>query len=196
MEDLQMLNASSKPDLMSFTEVIPTVQVNLILDAQLKIKGYELYTNFDNLESNLGASGIRGTAIYVQENIKSKEVGLQSQFDDLNWVEIGLQNDDSLLCGCIYRSPTKEKQSTIESTIKICKVIAEATQRNNAHLIICVDFNYPCIDWEHEFVEEHTDVIKPFIEIIQSYYLHPPTRIRTNKIQRRTRTKRAGPCVQ
>ena len=143
MEDLQMLNASSKPDLMSFTEVIPTVQVNLILDAQLKIKGYELYTNFDNLESNLGASGIRGTAIYVQENIKSKEVGLQSQFDDLNWVEIGLQNDDSLLCGCIYRSPTKEKQSTIESTIKICKVIAEATQRNNGALNNLCGFQLP-----------------------------------------------------
>ena len=55
MEDLQMLIASSKPDLMLFTEVIPKAQVNHILDAQLKIKGYELYTNFDILESNLGA---------------------------------------------------------------------------------------------------------------------------------------------
>ena len=171
----------------------------------------------------------------------------------------------------------KGKQSTIESTTKIYKVIAEATQRNNSHLIICGDFNYPCIDWEHEFVEEHTDVIKPFIKTIQTYSLAPtriqnyymhqhvfeptrfkltiaptqfeptrfklttctntysnnkiqtyymhqhvfeptrfklttctntysnqqdsnlllaPTRIRTNKIQRRTRTKRAGPCVQ
>ena len=44
------------------------------------------------------------------------------------------------------------------------------------------DFNYSCIDWEHEFVEEHTDVIKPFTETIQSYYLHEhvfePTRFR------------------
>ena len=95
----------------------------------------------------------------------SKEVSLQSQFDDHIWVEIGLQNGDSLLCGCIYRSPTKEKQSTIESTTK-CKFIAEATQRNNTHLIICGDFNYPCIDWEHKFDEEHTDVIKPFNETI------------------------------
>ena len=39
-----------------------------------------------------------------------------------------------------------------------------------------------CIDWVNEFVEEHTDVIKPFVKTIQSYYLHQhvfePTRFR------------------
>ena len=82
----------------------------------------------------------------------------------------------------VFTEVRQRKKSTIESTTKICKVIAEATQRNNSHLIICGDFNYPCIDWEHEFVKEHTDVIKPFIETIQSYYLHQhvfePTRFR------------------
>ena len=111
MKDLQMLIASSKPDLMLFTEVIPKSQVNPILDAQLKIKGYELYTNFDNLESNLGASGIRGTAIYVQENIKSKEVSLQSQFDDHLWVEIGLQKAMTVYYADVFTEARQRKNS-------------------------------------------------------------------------------------
>ena len=59
---------------MMFTEVIPKAQRNLISHAQLTIKGYEMYTNFNHMEENLGGSGKRGVAIYVKSELITKEV--------------------------------------------------------------------------------------------------------------------------
>ena len=40
-----MLIASDGLDIMMFTEVIPKAQVNTILETQISIKGYEIFTN-------------------------------------------------------------------------------------------------------------------------------------------------------
>ena len=58
MEDLKMMIASSKPDLMIFTEVLSKAQIKLIQEPQLKIKSYDEYLNFIHSDSNLGKSGI------------------------------------------------------------------------------------------------------------------------------------------
>ena len=163
-----MLIASNKPDIMFFIEVIPKAQINPIFKPQVDLKGYDVYTNFNFTDCNIGASGIRGTAIYVRVDIKSTEVKIKSGFRDHIWVEINFKKGDSLLCGCMYRSPTNEKEASIESTTKACNVILEAVERNSAHLIICGDFNYPSIDWEYEFVHEQTNIVKPFINTIQN----------------------------
>ena len=172
MDDLQMLIASNKPDIMFFTEVIPKAQVNPIFKPLVELKGHDVYTNFNFTDCNIGASGIRGTAIYVRVDIKSTEVKIKSGFRDHIWVEINLKKGDSLLCSCMYRSPTNEKEASIGSTTKACNVILEAVKGNNTHLIICGDFNYPSIDWEYEFVHEQTNIIKPFINTIQNCYLY------------------------
>ena len=103
-----------------------------------------------------------------------------SKFDDQIWIEVNLQNKDTLLCGCIYRSPTNDKNATIESTVKVCNVIEEAVQRKSSHLLICGDFNYPTIDWVCDYVKENS--IAPFIETAQNCFLHQhvfePTRYR------------------
>ena len=87
-----------------------------------------------------------------------------------------------MICGCIYRRPTDDKLSTIESTAKVCKLINESVKRMNSHLIICGDFNYLRIDWGSEFVDEKSSFITPFIDTIQSCYLYQhifqPTRFR------------------
>ena len=117
--------ASDEPDIMLFTEVMSKAQKNPISEAQMKIEGYEIYNIFQYSEANLGASGIRGVAIYVKDDINYKGIKLQSIFDDHVWVEISLRNGDNLLCGCIYRSPTKGRAATIVSTEKVCEVIVE-----------------------------------------------------------------------
>ena len=54
-------------------------------------------------------------------------------------------------------------------------------QKNRSHLLICGDFNYPSIDWEHEYVAERSNII-PFLQTIQACFLHQhvfqPTRFR------------------
>ena len=72
-----MLISTNKPDIMLFTEAIPKAQKHPILETQVKIQGYEIYTNFNHTDTNLGASGIRGVAIYLRDNIKCNEIKLK-----------------------------------------------------------------------------------------------------------------------
>ena len=56
------------------TEMIPKQQKNVIPPSLLNIIGYKLFCNFDINKENLGTSGIRGTAIYVRNEIVSCQV--------------------------------------------------------------------------------------------------------------------------
>ena len=182
IDDLESMISEDAPDIMLFTEVIPKAQRNAINESQINIPGYDLYTNFDFTEENLGASGKRGVAVYVKVDIKSEKIVLSNDYDDQMWVEIRLRGEDKLLCGCIYRSPSKDKEKTIGTTSKVCQILNEAVQRKNTHVLICGDFNYPEIKWENEYVLEQTPVIGPFISTVQSLHLHQhiirPTRYR------------------
>ena len=122
MEDLKLLIASNEPDILMLTEVIPKRQVNPIEESQITLNGYVRHTNFEISDSNLGASGIWGTAIFVTDELKSRKVKMMNEFDDHVWIELQLNNNDKLLCGCMYRSPKKEVQYIKDSTKKVCKL--------------------------------------------------------------------------
>ena len=77
IEDLKTIIAKDNPDIMLFTEVIPKAQKNEIYETQMKILGYETHCNFKFTEKNLGASGMRGVAIYIKDDIKSDEVTIK-----------------------------------------------------------------------------------------------------------------------
>ena len=139
------------PDVMLITEVIPKKQINPITDALLKIDGYQLHTNFDINESNLGVAGIRGVAVYYKDSLKVEEVNFDNvEYQYHVWIEIST-NKGLLLCGCIYRTQSNDTDldGCANSTEGITKLIRSAYQRNS-NLIICGDFNYKYIDWQHE----------------------------------------------
>ena len=171
-----------KPDLMLFTEVIPKAQQNPIHETQIKIEGYQHFPNFNFTDSNLGASGIRGVIVYVKNNISCKEVKAKTTYKDHVWVELSLGKGDSLLCGCVYRSPTKDRENTKRTTDDVSKVLRDMTRLRKPTLV-CGDFNYPEIDWESEYVKESSVTIAPFIEAVQESHLHQhiykPTRYRS-----------------
>ena len=50
---------------------------------------YEVFVNFELSKRNLGATGIRGVAIYVKDHVSAREVSFNSDFKDHVWVEIG-----------------------------------------------------------------------------------------------------------
>jgi hypothetical protein len=64
-----MMIENDKPDIMLITEVIPKRQTNPITRALLQIEGYDCILNFDPEKDNLGASGIRGVAIYYKDSL-------------------------------------------------------------------------------------------------------------------------------
>ena len=171
-DELVEFITGNEPSIIMITEIIPKAQVHPIEAPSLKIHGYNVHLNFEIADSNLGASGIRGVAIYVKEDMDAEEVTFNTVFADHLRVEIPLAKEDSLLCGCVYRSPTKEKEATIKSTTQVCDLISEATGKNHSHLLICGDFNYPEIDWENESVGENSDHLASFMTKIQDCLLH------------------------
>ena len=136
MEDLKLLIASKEPDILMLTEVIPKIQINPIEESQITLNGYVLPTNFEISDSNLGASGIQGTAIFVKDEFKRRKLKITNEFDDHVWIELQLNNNDKLLCGWMYRSPKKEVQYIKNSTKNVCKVVQEATHMHHSHLLI------------------------------------------------------------
>ena len=152
-----------------FTEVIPKAQKTPILETQVSIDSNEIFTNFNFTDPNLGASGIRGVAIYVKDNLYFKEVQLKSIYDDHVWVEIRLMN------GARQRIERKALKMFVTSFLII-------SFRNNSHLLICGDFNYPGIDWECDYVGDSPNTTAAFIETIQERYFYQhifePTRFR------------------
>ena len=63
-------------------------------------------------------------AIYVKDDLNVNEVKLNTDFRDHLWVEIHLSRNDSILCGCIYRSPTKDKEVSSENTNQVDDIVA------------------------------------------------------------------------
>ena len=166
------------------TDVIPKAQINPIEASALNIDGYDVYVNLDVSKLNLGACGIHGVAIYVKEDLNGGEVTFCAEFKDHIWVETPLTEKHSLLCGCIYRSPTKEKDVTLKRMQQICNLI-KAGERNDAYLLICGNFNYRDIDWVNESAVEQSDQLATFINSIQDCFLHQhvtePTRFRSGE---------------
>ena len=97
-------------------------------------------------------------------------------------MRVYVSGKDRLLCGCMYRIPTKDKTSTAISSKLVCDVIKKAMDRNPTHILIGGDINYKEIDWVNEFLAENCQHIYAFLEIIQDYFLKQhitePTRYR------------------
>ena len=182
-EDLVMFIANDHLDIMLITEIIPKNQVNPITQALLDIECYKSFLNFNPNNSKLGASGIRGVAIYYKESMVVNEVDFSiNGCRDHAWIEIPTDKGESLLCGCIYRTQSNDidNNGCIQSTKAITQLIRTAYQRNT-NLLIAGDFNYRNIDWTNEYApkgQQHQD----FIETLQDCYLFQhvtePTRYR------------------
>ena len=71
---------------------------------------------------------------------------MESNFEENLFVQIKLNNNDKLLIGIIYRSPSKR---SIEHNSKLRELLVETSNKGFTHLLIMGDFNYPDIDWEN-----------------------------------------------
>ena len=164
-DDLVMMITDDEPDIILITEVIPKKQTNPIPRALLDINGYKNFPNFNPDDSNLGASGKRGVIIYFKESLNVSEVDIIIEgYTDHAWIEIPADNGTSLLCGCVYRSPSDaDTDSLQESTRKVNELIRTAYERNS-NLVIAGDFNFKEINWDNEFVKPGKQYLSQFIE--------------------------------
>ena len=175
MDDLLTLIAGDEPNIIMITEVLPKQQKHHISLSLLQIEGYIHYCNFE--DRNDSDTGIRGTSIYVKNDIPSQEVKIEDNaHNDHIWVELPLRGNEKLLCGCIYRSPSGDKEENIRSTNEICKLISTASGMMTTHLLIAGDFNLPGIDWENEFTQGERPNLSDFVNTIQNCFLYQHTR--------------------
>ncbi|MEW8545341.1 MAG: reverse transcriptase family protein, partial [Candidatus Thiodiazotropha sp.] len=175
LDELRVRSSDSNFDVMVVTEVYPKFGDSRdILPPELQIKGYNMYMS--KVESNS-----RGIIIYIRETIRS-DLNLTLTNFDFNesvWVNLYLQNDQSLLIGGIYRSPN----SSLENTLKMLDLLYVACGNNPTLKVIVGDFNFPEIDWlSWTTVKSETHYSFKFLECLRDNYLEQlvqsPTRWR------------------
>ena len=110
-----------------------------VQDSELHVDGYDLCTNVNRCK--------RGVLIYTATYLKATPCDFSSDFDESIWVGVKLRNKDSLVIGCVYRSPNSDMRNTVELMTNLTNIC----ERNQfTHVLICGDFNLPDIDWVHE----------------------------------------------
>ena len=162
MEELKLNIKMQIPDVVIITEVLPKSYETKPTTESININGYELYTN-------IAEDDIRGVALYVKSELESTEVKFESISKENVWCTIKLKNNEDLLLGCIYRSPTNDN----ENTLKLTKLLQEVIDTNPQNLIITGDFNYKEINWASMYsshTENHRTNI--FLEKIKDLFLY------------------------
>ena len=137
---------------------------------------YQL-TDYDLFLSNLNVR--RGVAVYVKRKLNAVSVDMGTNFQESVWCTLQLQNQDTLLIGCLYKSPNTndENHQSLENLLR------GISNRRESHKLLMGDFNFPEIDWESittSVGEEHKAT--KFVECIRDTYrfqhVKQPTRVR------------------
>lgn len=130
-----------------------------------------------NLEKDTG----RGLLLYINKEFNWSERQKETNFEEILFVQIKLNNNDKLLIGIIYRSPSER---SIEHNSELRKLLLETSNKGFTHILIMGDFNYPDIDWEnYNSRRDKTDSPEyKFVDTVQDCFLfqhiNKPTRWR------------------
>ena len=121
-----MQSATEKFDVIGITEIYPKSCRNLPGKAELNIQGYELFLN-EKKDNG------RGIALYIRQYLRAEEVRMEGEFRKSIWTKIKLADNDCLLIGCMYRSPSGESENVTFMNEMIRKA---AESREFSHLLI------------------------------------------------------------
>ena len=174
-----MIIAGDEPDIILITEILPKACCNTITTAHLSITGYRSFFNFDPATVSF-ISKVRGVGIYVSENLLCHQIHFDnSNFEEQIWIKLFLKGSDSLLIGCMYRSPSSDKYT---STLALCNLLSSI--HGYFHVLICGDFNYPNINWST--LSCNTTYSQMFLDTIHDHclfqHITEPTHYRPNTV--------------
>ena len=178
-DELQQRIVTEKPMLIAVSEV-KSKNGRDMNESDYSIEGYTI--NPTNLEKGTG----RGIIIYTHNSLDKSaiQVWVSNPFEEACLVELRLRNGDTLLFGCIYRSPTQTNDS-VENNDHLNKLLQELCAKSNSHICLVGDFNYRDINW-NSWTTPHAEDSKEskFIEAVRDSFLfqhvQEPTRARGN----------------
>ena len=114
----------------------------------------------------------RGVILYFKNCLYVQKVEILDNilFNESIWIRLHLKDNDSLLVGNIYRSPS----SIPENNVLLNKLIVEAVNLKDTHILITGDFNYGTFNWESQqssdsYMYDHCTSI--FTECIKDTFL-------------------------
>ena len=93
------------PDIIRLTEIYPKNSVYEIDNIVYQLEGYDMFCNPE-------MQG-RGVAIYVKSSLNANYVSFETDFNESIWCKIQLGRSNTLLIGCIYRSPNSGPENTV-----------------------------------------------------------------------------------
>jgi hypothetical protein len=106
------------------TELYPKYCRYLPGKAELQIEGYELFLSESTSFSK------RGATLYINKKLKSEEIKFNVKFEESVWAQIRLNNNDMLLLGCIYKSPS----SSPENLDELSKLLTTYQRKRSSHI--------------------------------------------------------------
>ena len=103
--ELDVIISTVDPDIIGITEILPKNRDMIPQDGELKIDGYDHFSNLDRCK--------RGVIIYTRESLNAVVLPLKEEdtFEESVWCQIQLINQDTLNLGVIYRSPNSPPEN-------------------------------------------------------------------------------------
>ena len=129
-----------KPDIILISEVLPKRCITPIQESELQLDGYDLHSNL-SMETCK-----RGVLIYTKVSLRASPSQIEElcKFEESCWCEVKLAEKDSLLIGCVYRSPNSNGENN-DHLNKCLKDVCNSSKFT--HLLMCGDTNFPEINW-------------------------------------------------
>jgi len=152
LAELQANVYQHSPEIIGIAETWCTNEVG---NAELHLQGYDLFRN----DRVCGVGG--GVMLYVRSDLSAipcstlNDVG----FDNSTWRILPLSDNEKLLIGVVYRSPS----SPLENNHKLLYPLL---------LTISTDFNLPSINWsEYTCISGESSLAHLFLDTIQDSFL-------------------------
>ena len=170
--ELEALVDLYKPIAIGITEVKPKNTRFEIQASEISLDGYELF-------HTLNQSG-RGVSLHVKQELKPSLIELEDNFSESIFVNCQLEQEENLVLGIVYRSPSIKDEKTLN---ELNHTMEKAADLKADHLIIMGDFNYPQINWREDTCTLKNDhPAAKFFRTTQEAFLiqhqFEPTRIR------------------
>ena len=160
-EELYSLIETENPDIIALSEILPKNSILPIVEEYYNID------NYDRVISNIDKG--RGVVLYIKNSFHSHEITFETLFEESVWCSVKLNNKDTLLVGCIYRSPN----SSETNNVNLFKLLREVSENRYSHKLIMGDFNFPEIDWLNQSTSvSETHIASRFLENIRDCYLY------------------------
>ena len=134
-EELILQLQDNSPDIIAITEMYPKTKLFDNQEIFYHLNGYDM------LLANLHEG--RGVVIYIKSNLNAEQVYFETNFKESVWCHINLKNRDTILIGCIYRSPN----ASVENFQELKTLFTKCRDANYSHKLLVGDFNLKEINW-------------------------------------------------